>query len=103
MRIQTDLVVHFDKTACNIYIGRSSRFGNPYHVGLNGNRAEVIFNYELWLQSNPELIQSICRELGNKILGCHCAPELDCHGYVLARMANNWQLCMPLILENEIP
>ena len=67
-------------------------------IGPDGNREEVILKYEWLLQTNPQLISDICRELRNKTLGCFCAP-LDCHGDLLVRIANGWQLAMPLLLD----
>lgn len=89
-------IVNFKHDQCDVYIGRPSKYGNPFHCGLDGTREEVIERYENWLQENPELIKDICRELQGKILGCWCHP-LECHGDVIVRIANNWQLARPLI------
>lgn len=94
------LVVHFNREKCDIYIGRPSRFGNPFRLGPDGNREEVLLMYEVWLQTRPDLIQAACRELRGKVLGCWCDPFL-CHGDVLSRIANGHQLCMPLNLEER--
>ncbi len=93
-------VVNFDKERCDIYIGRPSRWSSPFMIGPSGSREEVLFQYEIWLQARPELIADICRELRGKILGCWCSP-LQCHGDLLARIANGWQLALPLIIEEE--
>lgn len=92
-------VINFKYNNCDIYIGRPSRWGNPFHVGINGSREDVILMYENWLQSRTDLLSEIC-ELSGKILGCWCSPS-PCHGDVLVRIANGWQLIVPLILENE--
>ena len=93
-------VVHFERERCDIYIGRPSKWSNPFHVGIDGNREEVLLLYENYLQHNPQLIRDACRELRGKVLGCWCSPLL-CHGEVLTRIANGHQLCMPLILEGN--
>lgn len=71
----------------DVYIGRPSKWGNPFVIGRDGDRAEVIAKYEAWLLSRPALMESARRELRGKRLGCYCAP-LPCHGDVLARIAN---------------
>jgi hypothetical protein len=70
-----------------VYIGRPSKFGNPFVLGRDGDRATVIARYETWLRSQPVLIEAAKRELRGKNLVCWCAP-LACHGDVLMRIAN---------------
>lgn len=74
-------------SAAGVYIGRPSKFGNPFVIGRHGDRAEVIRRYEEWLRSQPALIEAAKRELRGKSLVCWCAP-LACHGDVLMRIAN---------------
>lgn len=68
-----------------IYIGRPSRWGNPFVVGRDGTREEVVAKYEQYLLSSG-LIDHI-GELEGRNLACWCAPQL-CHGHVLLRYAN---------------
>jgi hypothetical protein len=68
-----------------VYIGRPSIWGNPFVIGRDGDRAEVIRKYEAWLMRHPRLLARVA-ELRGKVLGCFCAP-LPCHGDVLARLA----------------
>lgn len=74
-------------SAAGVYIGRPSKFGNPFVIGRHGDRAAVIERYEQWLRSQPALIEAAKRELRGKSLVCWCAP-LACHGDVLMRIAN---------------
>jgi hypothetical protein len=74
-------------SADGVYIGRPSKFGNPFVLGRDGNRREVIERYEQWLLSQPALVAAAKRELRGKNLVCWCAP-LACHGDVLMRIAN---------------
>ena len=69
-----------------IYIGRPSKWGNPFVIGKHGNREQVIARYECALLSDPNLMASL-HELRDKSLVCWCAP-LACHGDVLLRLAN---------------
>lgn len=79
----------------DIYIGRPSLFGNPFRIGFDGTRQEVLDRHENYIYTRPDLIKAIREELQGKILGCHCYP-LPCHGDLLSRIANGYQLCMPL-------
>lgn len=78
-----------------VYIGRGSQFGNPFCIGVHGNRKEVIRMYREWIDGirkapNGEKRPSkaeIRKLLKGKRLLCYCAPKL-CHGTVLALIAN---------------
>lgn len=70
----------------DIYIGRPSKWGNPFVIGKHGGRDEVIQKYKDYVQSKPELMGSL-HELEGKRLGCYCKPAA-CHGDVLAGLAN---------------
>lgn len=68
-----------------VYIGRPSKWGNPFVIGPDGSRKEVIAKYERWLFESGAI--SDISELTGKNLVCWCAP-LPCHGDVLLRLAN---------------
>ena len=72
--------------ADSVYIGRPSAWGNPFVIGKDGTRADVIAKYEQWIVQQPRLMARL-KELKNKHLICWCAP-LACHGDVLLRLAN---------------
>lgn len=74
-------VVHCKKEPFDVYIGRPSKWGNPFQIGKDGNREEVIEKYKQYLLSRPDLISSL-HELKGKTLGCWCKPK-PCHGDVL--------------------
>jgi hypothetical protein len=80
-------VVHCKRAAYDVYIGRPSKWGNPFTIGKHGNREEVIQKYEEWLLQNKGLMNNL-NELKDKTLGCWCAPQA-CHGDVLVRLAND--------------
>jgi hypothetical protein len=80
------LVVHCKRAAHDVYIGRPSKWGNPFVIGRDGTRDDVIARYEAWLLEQPELVDAL-PELAGKTLGCWCAPR-GCHGDVLASLAN---------------
>src|SRR5258707_5579815 len=70
----------------DVRIDRTTRWGNPFHIGRDGTRAEVIAKYEAWIQTQPNLLAAL-PELRGKRLGCWCKPKA-CHGDVLARLAD---------------
>jgi len=89
----TPRVVHCKKEEFDVYVGRGSKWGNPYshkegtlaeHVV--GSRSEAIQKFEEYLLSNEELMGSL-PELKGKTLGCWCKPK-SCHGDILLRYAN---------------
>ena len=73
-----------------VYIGRPSMWGNPFVIGRDGTRADVIAKYEIWLLRQPRLMAQLDRLAGRDLI-CWCAP-LPCHGDVLLRLANAPQL-----------
>lgn len=68
------------------YVGRPSIWGNPFHIGKDGTREEVIEKYRVYLQSKPNLLRKISRLKGKHLL-CWCAPK-PCHADVLLELAN---------------
>lgn len=77
-------IVHCKKSKYNVYIGRPSKWGNPFTIGKDGNRQEVIIKYEKYIRDKPDLLNSL-NELKDKVLGCWCSPK-ECHGDVLIKL-----------------
>lgn len=77
-------VVHWRKERYDIDIRRPAKWGNPFRIGVDGTRSEVIAKYRAWLLEQPQLLQDI-EELRGKTLGCWCHPK-PCHGDVLIEM-----------------
>jgi hypothetical protein len=78
-------VVHCRRARYDVYVGRPSKWGNPFQIGRDGSREQVVARYEQWLLAQPDLLAAL-PELNGKTLGCWCAPRA-CHGDVLARLA----------------
>lgn len=72
----------------SVYIGRPSKWGNPFVIGKDGTREEVIAKYREWLLSQPEKVEAVKRELAGKDLVCFCSPK-TCHGDILIELANS--------------
>lgn len=80
-------VVHCKKEPFDVYVGRPTMWGNPFVIGQDGTREEVIQKYEKWFRAQPNLMSAVA-SLKGKVLACWCAPKL-CHGDVLVRLAND--------------
>ena len=90
---ERELVVHRKWAAFDVYIGRPSKWGNPFshlptaHARWKvDTREEAIAKFEVWIKTQPHLMRAL-PELKGKVLGCWCSPKA-CHGDVLARLAN---------------
>lgn len=89
----TTKVVHCKKEKFDVYIGRPSKWGNPYthkessldviHVNTP---QEAIAKYREWILKQDKLLNDL-HELKDKILGCWCKP-FECHGDVLVELIN---------------
>lgn len=69
----------------DVYIGRGSPFGNPYVLGVDGDRDEVIRLYRIYFYDkirSDQKFRAQVESLRGKKLGCHCSP-LACHGDVI--------------------
>lgn len=71
-----------------VFIGRPSKWGNPFSIGKDGSRKDVIEKYQQYMDNNPELKQLVINELRGKNLVCFCKP-LACHGDILLKIANS--------------
>ena len=72
-----------------VLIDRRTRWGNPFRLGVDGDREQVIARYrtDLWrgIRAGEIALEEIA-ELDGCWLACWCEP-LPCHGDVLARAA----------------
>lgn len=88
-------VVNRRKESYDVYIGRPSKWGNPFtHHAVDATLAKFHVNtaydaveyYEKWILKQPDLLHDL-HELKGKILGCWCKPG-PCHGDILATLAD---------------
>ena len=77
-------VVHCKKEKHDVYIGRGSIWGNPFHIGKDGTRNEVISKYKKYILGDKSLMKEL-PNLQGKTLGCWCKPK-SCHGDVLVKL-----------------
>lgn len=88
VQVAAPRVVHCKREPYDVLIDRSTRWGNPYRIGKDGTREEVIAKYRADERfRTPAFVAMVRRELRGKVLGCWCAPN-PCHGDVLLEIAN---------------
>lgn len=86
-------VINLKKEKYDVYIGRGSKWGNPFsHLDNSkalykvATRNEAIEQYEKWIRfGDGKYLLDDLYELENKILGCYCYPK-KCHGEVLLKL-----------------
>jgi len=78
------VVVNIKKERCDVKIDRTTSFGNPYHIGQDGDRKQVIEKYRTYFYKklNNPLFRNKVLLLKGKRLGCYCKP-MECHGDVI--------------------
>ncbi len=92
-------VVKKGDAAYDVYIGRPAAgqpwgYGNPFEIGRDGRRAEVIWKHGQWLRTGEtfgcaaateerrQWVLDHLADLKGKVLACWCRP-LACHGDTL--------------------
>lgn len=85
-----NLIVWAESKRLAVRIDRSTRYGNPFVLGEDGDRDDVCDAYEThYLPNKPSINDRIDGgELTGKVLVCHCHPQ-RCHGDCLADQANS--------------
>lgn len=74
------------------FIGRGSKWGNPFRITQQRDREHAIMEYIEWVENDEDDTKAIwIREniglLRGRDLACFCAP-LKCHGDYLLEQAN---------------
>jgi len=98
-------VVHCKKEPYDVYIGRPSKWGNPFTHKTDNTQAEFVVEsrdaaidaYEKWITEGEgrHLLPDL-HELKGKTLGCWCVNKpvyeqrenMVCHGEVLMKLIN---------------
>ena len=84
-------VVHKAFAPYDVYIGRPTKWGNPFIIGRDGTREEVIAKYIDMHAGDEKFLAMVRKELKGKVLGCWCkfpGNEKACHGDWLAEVAD---------------
>lgn len=98
-RIQMQRTKGWRKPENTIYVGRPTKWGNPFKVGetvdwkgerlLLASAAMTVSLYETLARSRHEpSLQDIILELNGRNLACWCRLDEPCHADVLLRLAN---------------
>jgi hypothetical protein len=74
-------VVNKYKEKYDVYCGRGSLLGNPFVIGKDGTREEVIEKFRVYFYDrikNDECFRLAVLQLKGRTLGCFCKPQ-KCH------------------------
>jgi hypothetical protein len=85
-----NLICWAEREGLAVRIDRSTRYGNPFVLGEDGDREEVCDAYDMhYMPNKPSIVSRLdAGELAGKVLICHCYPQ-RCHGDSLAAEANS--------------
>lgn len=86
-----NLIAWAERENLAVRIDRSSKYGNPFIMGQDGNRDDVCNSFEVYYLPNKPSILIDSSKLKGKVLICHCYPE-RCHGDCLRDLANGVKL-----------
>lgn len=78
-----------DEVEGAVRVDRTTRWGNPFHIGRDGTRDDVIAKYRAWLWTELRARRIAVDDLAalhGCDLACWCAPQA-CHGDVLVAAA----------------
>jgi uncharacterized protein DUF4326 len=79
---------HKDAPKDAVYIGRGSKWGNPFPIQYKGRtRKESISLFRKKVDDDEEFRKQIKEELRGKDMVCFCSPK-ECHGDYLMYIAN---------------
>jgi hypothetical protein len=73
-----------------VVVARPSPWGNPFRIGVDGDRSQCVMLYREAL-TRGELsfaVTNVRNELAGRDLACWCPPDEPCHADVLLEMAN---------------
>jgi len=83
MRIQRKRVKGWRMPPNAVYVGRPSRWGNPFEIGRDGSREEVLAKYRVWLEEKLDEDPAFLEPLRGKILVCWCPLDKPCHADII--------------------
>lgn len=92
-------IVHIKKESYDVYIGRPTKWGNPFtHIAdkntlakyLVGSREQAVSAYKNYILygEGKHLLKDL-HELKGKTLGCWCSPK-KCHGEILIELVEEY-------------
>ncbi len=87
-RIQMRRTKGWRKPENVVYVGRPTRWGNPYSVEEYGREEAMRLFRLLFEQTGVNYPIDRVTELRGKNLGCWCSLDRACHADILIEMAN---------------
>ena len=72
-----------------VYVGRPTKWGNPYTLNMYENLSDVMFCFEHYARLKSEKDPEWLRPLRGKSLACWCPLDQPCHADVLLELAND--------------
>lgn len=92
-RIQRSRAKGWRMPAGSVFVGRPSKWGNPYKVGTPAapTPEAAVALFRDYLARQPDLSDAARDELKGKALVCWCRPGQPCHADVLLEAANQEQ------------
>lgn len=74
-----------------VYVGRPTKWGNPFRLGTYNSLGEIVRQYREWLDVSlpgQEIKEAAKTELRGRDLLCWCPLNRPCHADVLLEIAN---------------
>lgn len=68
-----------------VYVGRPSKWGNPFRRGIDGNIDRVLFLYKIHLEQKLKQNPHFLDPLRGKDLACWCPLGKPCHADILLK------------------
>ena len=72
-----------------VYVGRPTKWGNPFKIDAKTSREQSIAKFERYISKmEPQKRKTLLTPLRGKDLGCWCPLDVPCHADVLLKWAN---------------
>jgi hypothetical protein len=102
-RIRLQRTKGWRKPATAVVVARPSRWGNPFRIGVDGDRIECRDQFRAALLRGELAISvvDVRRELGGRDLACWCNEGEACHADVLHEIANAEARTVTAVVDDE--
>jgi hypothetical protein len=90
-RLQQKRTKGWRKPADAVVIGQPSKWGNPFKIDAEHDRAAVVKRFKMWFTGNDPYASKLrgqLHELRGRDLLCFCPVPGPCHGDVLLELAD---------------
>lgn len=87
-RIQRRRTKGWHKPPNTTCVDRTSRWGNPFKIDVDGAREEVLRKYRIWIKDKLNQDPDFLTPLRGRNLACFCELTDPCHADILLQLAN---------------